>query len=169
MIDEVASRIKEAESSTAKGEEAVAMLIANGLVESAPEDERVWSFRAYLHARNREYPAALADWTHAIAIAPEDISLFLGRGTHHLRCGQSASALADFDEALRLSDVHGNDYFRQTLHFLRAEVLLQLGRRDEALIDLQRLPDGFRYRTRSLRTKEDLTSECLKGPVRPTG
>ena len=48
----------------------------------------------------------------------------------------------------------------ESIHFYRAEVLLQLDRREEARADLEHAPDVSGLRTTRIRTKKELLAEC---------
>jgi tetratricopeptide (TPR) repeat protein len=144
------------------GDDEKAMSIADALIQEHPNDSRSWSLRAYLHARNSHYRNAIADVTQAIGASPAEPSLFFDRGRYEIALGQLESAIEDFSHGLKLCDDHKDDYYRETLHFFRADALIKVGKTFAAAEDLKHVRDDFRLWTDSLRTKEDLLDELHK-------
>jgi hypothetical protein len=70
------------------------------------------------------------------------------------------TVVQDFSKALELCDFQENDYYREELHFWRAEAFLELGKQREALRDLAKVRDDFQSLTYILRTKQDLLHDC---------
>jgi tetratricopeptide (TPR) repeat protein len=113
-----------------------AMLLANELVKQYPNEIKAWSLRAYLHERNENYTEAVADLTRAIDINALEPHFLYSRGRYYFGLGDDQSAVNDFSKGLVLCDYHNSDYYREELHFWRAEALLRLGKRQEALLDI---------------------------------
>jgi hypothetical protein len=66
---------------------------------------------------------------------------------------------------LEVCERYKNDAYREELHFWRAEALLRLGKKQEALTDLAHVYDNdFASWTYKLRTKADLLADCSKLP-----
>jgi tetratricopeptide (TPR) repeat protein len=169
-IDNLISKTKEL---ARKDDDEAALSLANELVEQYPNEMRVWALRGYLHRRNRKYAEAVADMTRAIEINNKGLAnlslehellktvdLFFNRGTDRFALGDCQSAVDDFTKGLEFCDRYKNNDFRDTLHFWRAEALLRLGRKREAISDLTHVPDDFRFWTDKLRTKADLLADC---------
>ncbi len=76
--------------------------------------------------KSGNYDAAIADFTEAIRFAPAAM-FFSFRARARLNQGDLASALADADEAIAKEGIIGNP------HKVRADTLIKLGRRDEAV------------------------------------
>lgn len=130
------------------------------LAEQYPEEPRVWRTLAYAHEMKNEYAAAIAAGTRAIELSPKAPALFFKRGEYALQTGDHERAVADFSQGLVLSDESKSDYYRETLHFLRAEAFAQLGKKAEALADLSHVRDDFSFWTTQLRSKADLLVLC---------
>ena len=169
----IAKAQKMARSDDNKG----AMELANELVEQYPNEIRVWSLRAYLHALDHRYAEAIADRTRAIEINGPDgaksdletgalttVDLFFNRGADRFALGDDPSAVDDFTKGLELCDYYNSDDYRETLYFWRAESLLRLRKKREALSDLAHVSDDFRFWTYKLRTKADLLADCNELP-----
>jgi tetratricopeptide (TPR) repeat protein len=137
-----------------------AMSLANDLVREYPDEMRVWSLRAYLHERRNEYTSAVADLTRAIDINATEPHFFYSRGRYHFTLGDDHSAIGDFTKGLALCDCHNSDYYREELHFWRAEALLRVGSKPEALADLDFVRNDFTSWTYKLRTKAELLGDC---------
>ena len=144
------------------GKDQEALSVANSLTQQHPAEMRVWALRAYVYALLKDYDAAIADLSNAIAIAPMEPSLFFNRGRYEFVLDHFQAAVDDFTSGLELCDYHDNEYYRETLLFMRAEALTRLGKKKEALLDLQQVRDDFTLWTSQLRTKADLVAECLR-------
>jgi tetratricopeptide (TPR) repeat protein len=160
-LDDLISKAKELER---LGEDESAMQLANDLVAQYSSEMKVWLLRGHLHALNRNFTDAVVDLTRAIEINSKEPHLFFTRGMDRFALGDNAPATEDFTKALDLCDLYNNDYYRETLHFWRAEALLRLGKKREALADLARVPDTFSFWTYKLRTKSDLLADCSRLP-----
>ncbi|HWZ30656.1 MAG TPA: hypothetical protein VNX18_04955 [Bryobacteraceae bacterium] len=161
MEQTIEDRITRAETLAKSDDVAGALVLAEGLVAQYPEDPQVWSLLAYLHARNGEYAAAVSDVSSAIAVNHLEPCLFFARGRYELNLGDWLAAERDFTKGLDLCDSYKDDYYRETLHFLRAEARLHLGRRSDALLDLSRVDNSFTFWTYRLVTKAALLAECV--------
>jgi tetratricopeptide (TPR) repeat protein len=177
MTPNVDSLILKAKELARKDDFEGSMSLANELAERFLNETRVWSLRGYLHGRNRNYTQAVADLTRAIEINAEEstklgpdtgvltsVDLFFNRGADRFALGDDESAVDDFTRGLELCDQLNSDDYRETLHFWRAEALLRLGKKSEALSDLARVTDGFTFWTYKLRTKADLLTDGNRLP-----
>jgi tetratricopeptide (TPR) repeat protein len=158
-LDELISKAKE----LAKvHDEEGAMSLATELVQQYPQEMRVWSLRAYLHGLQGNYTEAVADLTRAIEINPAEPHYFYSRGRYRFGLSDNPAAIEDFSKGLDLCDRYKSDYYREELHFWRAEALLRLGKKHEALSDLAHVSDDFRSWTDKLRTKAELLADCAR-------
>jgi tetratricopeptide (TPR) repeat protein len=157
---ELEKSISRAEFLAMAGQQEAAMKLACELIEQHPDKMEAWSLRAYLYGRVGKHSDAIADLTHAIEINPMEPHLFYDRGLKHLAQGNSKSAVDDFTNGLTLCDHYNNDYYREPLYFLRADGLLKLGKKGDALEDLQHVRADFSVWTYELRTKAELLAEC---------
>jgi len=130
------------------------------LSEQYPESAEVWHTLAYAHETEDEYTAAIAAITRAIELSPKEPALFFERGGYALNTGEYERAVADFSQGLVLSDEFNWDYYREALHFMRAEAFVQLGKKAEALADLSHVADDRTYWTTKRRSKADLLALC---------
>lgn len=154
--------IQEAKRLAHAGDDAEATALAHSLAEKYPSTVEVWTLLAYLHARNRDYREAISHVTRAIEIDSTEPSLLYDRGRYMLAIGQNSQAVSDFSKAIQLCDLHRSDYYREALHFLRAEAHLARNAPDEALRDLAHVRDGFQAWTDRLRTKQQLVEACRR-------
>lgn len=139
------------------------------LAEQYPEEPEVWHTLASAHEARSDQAAAIAAYTRAIALSPKKpalIVLFSSRGECALHTGDHELAVADFSQAIVLSDELNWHYLREELHFMRAEVFVQLGKTAEALADLSHLKDGYVSLRAKRRSKADLLVLC-GAPVPP--
>jgi tetratricopeptide (TPR) repeat protein len=136
-----------------------ARLLADELTMQFAEEMQVWLLRSYLCALGEEYTQAILDLDRAIDLNSLEPHLFYSRGTYQFYLGNYTSALSDFTKGLDLCDFHQNDYYREELHFWRAEASLRLGRRLDALNDLSKVRSDFVTWTSRLRTKDHLLAE----------
>ena len=169
MIPSVDKLISEARELAGK-DVLTAMSLANSLAAQYPDEPKVWSLRAHMHARSGSYAEAISDWTRAIELNSSRpstnpmlaLDLLLNRGADKFALGENESAIVDFTEALHLCDQYSTDDYRETLRFWRAEALLKLGKRRQALLDLANVRDNFQFWTYKLRTKAELVADCNK-------
>jgi tetratricopeptide (TPR) repeat protein len=138
-----------------------AISLATDLVQRYPNEMKVWSSRAYLYGCKNDFELAVADLTRAIDINGMEPVLFFDRGSYQSRVGRFGAAVEDFGRGLALCDHYRDDYYRETLYFFRAEALIELGRKREALQDLSQVRDDFRFWTYKLRTKSELQAQCI--------
>jgi tetratricopeptide (TPR) repeat protein len=162
MSTDLDGLISKAKSLKRSGDAEGAMSLAHELVKRYPDEMDSWSLRAYLHAGGGNYELATADLTLAIAINSMEPVLFWHRGRYESRQGKYQSAVSDFSRGLELCDHYKDDYYREALHFFRAEALINIGKKREALADLDHVRDGLKTWTYKLRTKAELLEECAK-------
>jgi len=123
-----------------------------------PGEKRAWSLRGFLGHLTNHHDLAIAAASQAIEIEPDDEYLFFNRGRYYLSAGRWQEAVSDFSRGVELCEA----YERETFLFFRAEGLLQLGRREDALADLAGVPDDTRGWTFRFVRKPDLVAECMK-------
>jgi tetratricopeptide (TPR) repeat protein len=153
--------ISKAEEQASSGHIEEALSIASELVLQHPGEIRAWSLRAHLQALMGDVAAAVSDVSNAIILNPAEPSLFFDRGRQRMRMADVDGAIEDFSKALELCDFHDNNYYRETLLFMRAEALAKLGRANDALADLAHVRDDFRIYTTKLRSRDDIVAECI--------
>jgi tetratricopeptide (TPR) repeat protein len=160
MSSDISRFISKAKELWRSGSPQAAISLANELVQKYPTEIRTWLLRAHLYNLNENHKEAIADLTHAININDMEPHLFYTRGTCSFALADYESALNDFSKGLQLCDYHNNDYYRGELHFWRAETLLKLGRKRDALADLVYVDEDHTSWTDKLRTKADLLKDC---------
>jgi|ERR1017187_8162364 tetratricopeptide (TPR) repeat protein len=162
MSDLLGNLISRARQLAKAGEMQEAHSLAAELTRLYPSLCEAWVLGAYLHALDQDYVSAVAVLSEAINLNSLEPGLFFHRGRNEIKLGQDRAALDDFSRGLDLCDQFDNDYYRETLLFMRAEALLRLGRKAEARADLARVRDGFTIWTYRLVSKEALLGECLR-------
>ncbi|MDI1435477.1 hypothetical protein [Polyangium sorediatum] len=130
--------------------------------EQYPEIWEVWHTLAYAHESRGDYAAAIAAATRAMDLDGQQPVLFLDRGAYALLSGDYERAVADFSQGLILCDELDWDDYSDALHFLRAEALVQLGKKAEALADLSHIRDDYVFWTIKARSKAELFALCGK-------
>jgi tetratricopeptide (TPR) repeat protein len=161
MTEMLDSLIKNIEGRV-RGDDPSAVESALRLAERYSDSPRVWCLLAYAHARQGSTEEAISDMTRAIQLSPDEPGMLFERGRYQLKRGRYRQAVDDFGQALILCERQENDYYRESLHFFRADALLKLDRRIEAQADLQHVRDDFALWTTELRTKQALLAECAK-------
>lgn len=130
------------------------------LTEQYPMELQAWTKLAFVHSMLDQYDEAIAAMTYALEIAPAQPELYLKRGSYELDRDNFEAALADFTAGIALCHEHQNTYDLQSLHFYRADVLVRLRRFEEARMDLEHVPEGFKRWTTTLTTKTELLAAC---------
>jgi tetratricopeptide (TPR) repeat protein len=90
-----------------------------------------WRAKGVIALNQQRWTDAEAALSTELTINDKDERAFVGRGTARLVLGRSAEALSDFDAALAISPA-------LPIHILRAAVLSNLGRVEEALAEADR-------------------------------
>jgi tetratricopeptide (TPR) repeat protein len=112
----------------------------------------------------RDMDGAVAAMTRMKEVSPPDPSIFFLRGDYEHRRGNLEAAIADFTEGIELSKQLQDERFLDSLYFRRADVLVKLGRKAEALADLEHVEDDHTDWTTKLQSKFALLSECGQPP-----
>ena len=146
--------------SRAQTDDPTALSEATKLVAKRPSNSKVWRLRAYIFARTGNLENAVSDLTRAIELASPEPAHYFDRGRYKLKLSDVAGAIADFSRGIELCDEYRDDYYRESLYFMRADALLKSGKRNEAKADLRQVRDGFTLWTTELRSKEALLTEC---------
>jgi tetratricopeptide (TPR) repeat protein len=87
---------------------------------------------AMRHANAKEFPAAISDLDHAIALAPGAPGLYNNRAIVYAQSGNSRQAIADFGQAVQIDPQFAGAYLG------RANLYLLAGDTDAAIADLSR-------------------------------
>ncbi len=146
------------------GDDETARSLVNQLVERFPNEIKAWSLHGHIYAQARDFAQATTDLTRAIEINAMEPSLFFDRGRYELEQGEFQSAIRDFSKALELCDYYKNDYYRELLHFMRAEAFCLAGMKVEAIQDLGHVRDDLQAWTYKLRTKAQLLRDVNRLP-----
>ena len=85
--------------------------------------------------RNRDYYAALKDYSKALEIAPKNHFLFYNRGLTYVDLQLLTQAKSDFDKAIKIKSDFGPAYGD------RGMVFYQLDKKDEACEDFKKAAD----------------------------
>jgi tetratricopeptide (TPR) repeat protein len=139
------------------------------LTEEEPDIWEGWHTRAYAHEARGDDAAAIEALTRAMELDAREPVLFLDRGGCALKTGDYERAVADLSEGLVLCEELDWDYYREPLHFLRAEALVELGRKAEALADLAYVRDDYVFLTTQVRSKAELLALCGEGAASGSG
>jgi tetratricopeptide (TPR) repeat protein len=152
--------IEKARRLLAQGADLEAMVLVSGLVDKFPMDHRPLAFRAHVHRVCGEYDNSIQDLDKAISINATDPYLFHFRGQCLMRTGNLQMAIADFTRGLALCDELGDEWYRETLLFFRAEAYIRLGQKTAARNDLDGVRNDFTFWIDRLRNKSELLADC---------
>lgn len=154
--------ISKARSLATNKNESEAFDLANRIVEKYPHEPESWMLRGYLNDLTGNLEGAINDVERAMTLGSAGPREFYTRGKYQFQLGRDTAAIEDFTAAISLCDCLKDDYFRNALHFDRAEAYLRQGKKAEALADANLVPDDMRWWTFELRSKEDLIRDCMK-------
>lgn len=132
---------------------------ADQAVEITPSDPEAHRARAAVLNRLQRTAEAEASLTTATNLRPNDDLLWLQLGSAREDLGNDAGALAAFDQAVRCAP-----YYAHT-HWQRGNLLLRMGRYDEAFADLRQAAASNR---KYLPTLIDLTWNLTSGEAKKT-
>lgn len=133
---------------------------ATRLAEEYPDEPKVWSLLAYARDSNEDLDGAVLAMNRMMEIAPSEPAVFDTRGRYELQRGNLEAALADFNRGIELSKQLQYEYYLEDLYFLRAEVLVRLGRKAEARADLAYVSDDYDDWLPERRTKANILADC---------
>jgi tetratricopeptide (TPR) repeat protein len=159
MSELLDSLIKDIEKRV-RAEDPMAVERAAQLADQYPDEPEAWSLLAYARARNDDMDGAVAAMSRMKEVSPPDPSIFFFRGGYEHDRGNLEAALADFTEGIALSKQLQNEFYLSSLYFGRADVLVALGRKAEALADLEHVEDDHVGWTTRLRTKAAILADC---------
>jgi len=159
MRSPIDAQVARARTRERAGKTEEAVRLTTQLVESNPDELKAWLLRAHLHTLLHEYTKANSDLTRAIQMDATDPYVFFRRGLNLLALAEWEAAIQDFSAGLSLGDPDYADVF----HFARAEALISLSRREDALRDLASVPGETTMWTYRLRTRDDLIAEYARG------
>lgn len=126
-----------------------------------PQDEAlIWAAHAYIHSREGDNKAALADLNKAILLFGKEPHPYYMRGIIYLQTGEYLTAVHDFSKVIELCDYHKSDYYRESAYFLRADAYVRLKEFVKAIADCAHISDDFSTWTDKLRTKKDVLAAC---------
>lgn len=139
---------------------------ATQLAEQYPKEKDVWYLLALAHGMNGDMDSAVLAINQVAELAPPEPEMFLVRGEYEERRGNLQAALADYTAGIELSRQLQKDDDLDALYFWRAHVLVALDRKDEALADLEHVPDDYCLRPtgQEHRTKNDILDDIAGGP-----
>lgn len=133
---------------------------AKKLTEQYPNESETWRVLAQAYEIDENYPAAIHALTVGLQCNPERVLLRIERGQNNVIVMDLGEAVADFSEALLLCDKQNAHWYKRDVHFQRAEALIQLGKKAEALADLACIPEDYEFITTEWRTKTELLALC---------
>jgi len=163
MSELLNSRINDIEK-LVRAKDPTAVERAAQLAEQYPDVPKVWRLLAFVHSMYHDRDGAVAAMTQMKEVSPPDPSIFFFRGNYEHRRGNLEAALADFTEGIELSNQLQDERYLSSLYFRRADVLVKLGRKAEALADLEHVEDDHTDWTTELRSKFALLTECGQPP-----
>jgi tetratricopeptide (TPR) repeat protein len=100
-----------------------------------PKSDRAYEDRGTAQTELGNYDQAISDLTKAIEIAPDRVGPYYARAVAYRETGDLESALADYSKAI--GDLSKTRW--RTALYERGTLYVQLGRRDEARADFQRI------------------------------
>lgn len=139
---------------------------ATQLAEQYPNEPGVWYALAYARAVNSDINGTVLALNRMMDIPPPHppgiyMRGYLFRGRYEHKRGNLQRALTDFCEAITLAgELPDESRLLTELYFRRADVLVELGRKAEALADLEHVPDAYGKLTTRARTKADILADC---------
>jgi tetratricopeptide (TPR) repeat protein len=98
-----------------------------------------YHMRAVVRVLMGEPHLALSDRDKVVSLCPREPGAYMARADDQMRRGDFAAAAADLDRAEKLDDGH----YWPMIPLLRAQCRARVGRFDEAMADLARVPDDY--------------------------
>jgi tetratricopeptide (TPR) repeat protein len=95
--------------------------------------------RAVVRVLQGEPHLALADRDKVVALCPHEAGAYMARADDHLRLGNFAEAAGDLERAQKFDTGH----YWPMIPLLHSHCCARLGRYDEAIADLDRVPGDY--------------------------
>lgn len=102
------------------------------LISRHPKSSKLYFYRAECHSLGGNQPAAIVDYSKALALDPKNTGALVGRADAYRQAKQPAKAIADCNKALSIEPAIASAYCN------RGEAEVDLKRYDDAIIDLTR-------------------------------
>lgn len=144
-----------------KGDHETALTLVKNLRSEYPDNDRLFFLEGTIYAREGNYKRAIECLDRAIALCPDKATLYFHRGEYNLCLDNILKSMEDFSDAIS-KDNYNDITFTEILYFYRAETFIKLGRKQEALSDLSKIPENYQTWTFELRSKADLIADCNK-------
>jgi lipoprotein NlpI len=98
--DDADSLMNKAQAAHAKGDDAVALELANKAVQAAPRNPQCYYVRGFVYGAQAEHAKAISDYDQAIKLEARGAALYQLRGLEHFKLGHIKESIQDFDKYL---------------------------------------------------------------------
>ena len=157
---EMDRRLEAARAKTFQREYDEALRLCNEVLEEIPDSTDALRERSFVYRHMRDTRAAAKDLTRLIELGSDEPVDYFDRGDCYIDLGDQEQAIRDLTRVVELGEIHQHRYYTNAAYFFRAYALFAAGRYAEALVDCERLRDGFTFFVGgTVRTKESLTAE----------
>ena len=137
-----------------------ALSILNGLIEKYPDHSYCYFKRSFIFHHKKDWHQAFADLNKAISLNPDEPAYFFFKGFWKINCGHYDEGVDALTHAIINEEKIGSEYYKSTLYLMRAFANMQLGKKAEALLDLENSHDDeATHLNGKIRTKASLLQE----------
>jgi tetratricopeptide (TPR) repeat protein len=116
-----------------------ALRLCTDFITEHPDHPHGYHMRAVVRVLQGEPRLALADRDKVVSLCPHEAGAYMARADDHLRLGNFAEAASDLERAQKFDTGH----YWPMIPLLHAHCCARLGRYDEAVTDLDRVPGDY--------------------------
>ena len=96
--EDVESLMNKAQAAYMKGDNGLAIELANKAVRAAPRNPQCYYVRGRIYVAQAEHAKAIEDFDHALNIEPRGADIYFLRGCEHFKLGHINDSIRDFDK-----------------------------------------------------------------------
>ena len=139
-----------------------ALEICDWLIEEKTTEVAGYRERAAIKEHMDDLDGAIGDLKEVISRFDKEPADFHALGLLLLQSGATTEAIEAFGQAISLGEELENHYYTDSSYLFRAEARLKLNDPEEALVDVERLPDGYKAYVpgSGMRSKEDIATQA---------
>ncbi len=160
--EDLSTILKRIEALLASSDSPAALALCEVLIDQEPIRRAGLRARADVYAFMRLRDLQIADLEHLVALGDWEPADRFHLGIAQWRGGRAEDAALAFWRAVEMGEAAGFGYYTDASRMHLAGILIQLGKREEALKHCRRVAEGYEcYLPGGVRTKEQLMVEIV--------
>lgn len=159
--EDLSTILKRIEALVACSDSPAALALCQALIDQEPTRRAGLRARADVYAFMRLRDLQIADLEHLVALGDWEPADRFHLGIAQWRGGRAEDAALSFRRAVEMGEAAGFGYYTDACRMHLAGILIQLGKKEEALKHCRLVADGYAcYLPGGVRTKEQIMGEA---------